>query len=90
MTDDQLQQKLSKSNIATIWIHHTTNNNGDVLYILNYNGHELARKEYNSRNNGWDDTVAPKMWIYPLPDHANDVDVHPIEDFRFIIAMNDF
>ncbi len=45
MTDVQLQQKLSNSNVATIWIYQSTNNNGVVLYILNYNGHELARKE---------------------------------------------
>lgn len=50
MTDVQLQQKLSNSNVATIWIYQSTNNNGVVLYILNYNGHELARKEYNTRS----------------------------------------
>lgn len=90
MTDVQLQQKLSKSNVVTIWIYHTTNNNGGVLYILNYNGHELARKEYNTRSGGWDDTADPKIWFYPLPNNANDIDVHPIGDFGFFIAMYDF
>lgn len=84
MTDVQLQQKLSNSNVATIWIYQSTNNNGVVLYILNYNGHELARKEYNTRSGGWDDTTDPKMWFYPLPNNANDIDVHPIGDFSFL------
>ena len=84
MTDVQLQQKLSNSNVATIWIYQSTNNNGVVLYILNYNGHELARKEYNTRSGGWDDTTDPKMWFYPLPNNANDIDVHPIGDLIII------
>lgn len=89
MTDNELHQKLCKSNVGTIWIFRTTNSNGAVLLILNYNGHELARKEYNLRTAGWDDAANPKMWLYPLPDDALDVDVQPLRDFIFHIAMHD-
>ncbi|WP_404689088.1 hypothetical protein, partial [Raoultella planticola] len=60
-------------------------------YCLVFQGAtSLARKEYNTRSGGWDDTTDPKMWFYPLPNNANDIDVHPIGDFSFFIAMYDF
>ncbi|MDV5280158.1 hypothetical protein [Leclercia adecarboxylata] len=90
MTDNQLHQKLCKLSEQTIWIYRTTYNNGDVLLILNYNGHELARKEYNLRTAGWDDVANPKVWLYPLPDDALCIDVQPLREFLFHIAMSDF
>jgi|EndMetStandDraft_3_1072993.scaffolds.fasta_scaffold01767_10 hypothetical protein len=90
MTDNKLHQTLCKLHVATIWAYRTTSSSGDVLLILDYNGHELARKEYHLRTAGWDDAVSPKMWCYPLPDDALYVDVQPLDDFLFHIAMIDF
>ena len=91
MDANQLQQWLSKSKHEWVYFFRTTDINGEVLLlILNYNGHELARKVFKPQVTDWDETFVPKKWIYPLPEDEEPWDVEPASDFIFFIVVNDF
>ena len=92
MDAGQLQQWLSKSKHEWVYFFRTTGINGEVLLlILNYNGHELARKVFKPQVTDWDETFMPKEWINPLPEEEdNFLDVEPAAAFTFFIDMQDF
>ncbi|WP_413510743.1 hypothetical protein [Serratia liquefaciens] len=91
MDAGQLQQWLSKPKHEWVYFFRTTGLNGEVLLlILNYNGHELARKVFKPQVTDWDQTFMPNEWIYPLPEEDNFLDVEPAADFTFFIDMQDF
>lgn len=91
MDASQLQQWLSKSKHQWVCFFRTADINGEVLLLLlNYNGHELARKVFKPQVTDWDETFMPKERIYPLPEAATDVDVEPAADFTFFIDMEDY
>lgn len=91
MDPEQLQSWLSTFPVQTVWFYRTTNSNGEILLlILNYNGHELARKVFRPQQKDWDNTANPKLWLYPLPDDADALDVDPAVEFTFSIDMQDY
>ena len=91
MDASQLQQWLSRSKHKWVYFYRTTDSNGEVLLlILNYNGHELARKVFKPQLTDWDETAEPKLRFYPPPEDAETVDVEPADLFTFFIDMEDY
>lgn len=91
MNNTELQKKLSKNHTQTVWLYlRTVSNEAPVLFVLNFNGTEIARKEFTPKPGQWNLKAIDKLRCQFPPAGSDPIDVEPADKFILSLKWMDY